>query len=135
MAQRPAVTEKQITKLLQLAGAPTTARAWLVEALVAAQGSSRPRPHPADHNGLLADVAATARRLAKQLDRLRRQPHSWYLFRSSVEPSTPDPFSRRAVAEDDLKWSLRQPVPRTRVQAEEFLSILGEVERAAQAAK
>jgi hypothetical protein len=141
MCEPPVATEEEFKHLLQLAGAPASderAMSWLRDALVAAQAFNRAakqRPLSADHNDLLADVAKKARELAKQLQRLRRQPNSWHAFWRSVEPQTASSFTRRAVAEDDVKRAFREPVDRARVGADEVLSILKNVERAAQTAR
>src|SRR5262249_6440817 len=101
----------EIKQLLELAHVPSSdkrARSWLETALDAARVSERAvqRPLPADHNDRLADVAKKAKALAKQLQRLRRHPHSWHAFWRSFEALPARPFHRRAVGEDELKRAL-----------------------------
>src|SRR5262245_1047075 len=72
--------------LLQLAGVPASNRAaadWLSKAIVGARSFhsiAKERPLAADHNERLADIEATAKKLTKQIERLRRHPVSWRAF-------------------------------------------------------
>ena len=62
--------------------------AWLWEVVEGAKHSYRAakkRPLAIDHNTLLADVEATAKKLIKQLDRLHRYPATRYAFWRSRE--------------------------------------------------
>src|SRR5262249_60941326 len=65
-------------ELLRLAGVPPSNRkamAWLNDAIDQARSRYRvakQRPLPADHNALLADIDKSAKKLTKQIERLRR---------------------------------------------------------------
>src|SRR5262249_47992918 len=78
-------------ELLRLAGVPPSNRkavAWLNDAIDQARSRYRvakQRPLPADHNALLADIDKSAKKLTKQIERLRWHSVPWYAFwRSSV---------------------------------------------------
>jgi hypothetical protein len=85
------LTANRTQDLLQLAGVPPSdeiAAAWLSEAIEGARSICRiakARLLAADHNARLADIEAPAKKLIKQIERLRRHPISWRAFwRSSV---------------------------------------------------
>lgn len=73
-------------ELLRLAGVPPSNRkavAWLNDAIDQARSRYRVakrKPLPADHNALLADIDKSAKKLTKQIERLRRHPGPWYAF-------------------------------------------------------
>ena len=80
------MSKNKTSDLLQLAGVPLSdkkAAAWLSEAIVGARSFykiARERPLAADHNELLADIAATAKKPTTRIERLRRHPVSWRAF-------------------------------------------------------
>jgi len=85
------MSENRTRELLELAGVPSSdekAAAWLRDAIKGARSFhkiAKERPLAADHNLLLADVEATAKKLTKRIERLRRHPVPWRAFwRSSV---------------------------------------------------
>ena len=71
---------------MRLAGVPPSNRkavAWLNDAIDQARSRYRVakrKPLPADHNALLADIDKSAKKLTKQIERLRRHPGPWYAF-------------------------------------------------------
>jgi hypothetical protein len=120
------MTENRTSNLLQLAGVPSSnerAAAWLSEAIVGARSFyriARERPLAADHNELLADIAATAKKLTTRIERLRRHPVSWRAFWHS---SAFGPVHLDRVEVDEVVsaleknrtrgWHCERPPPRT----------------------
>src|SRR5262245_35088477 len=82
----PPMTADRTQELLKLAGVPPSdekAVAWLRAAIDGAgplHKISKERLSGADHNDLLAGIEATAKKLTKQIVRLRRHPPSWRAF-------------------------------------------------------
>jgi len=79
------LSENKIPHLLKLADVSPTDRkaaAWLSQALEGAQPNNRAvkRPLATEHNALLTDIEKTAKRLIKQIERLRRFPFSQHTF-------------------------------------------------------
>jgi hypothetical protein len=79
------LSEDSVSNLLKLAGVSPSERqaaAWLREAITGARPNRRAirRPHPFDHNVLLADIEKSAKRLITQIERLRRSPFSQHTF-------------------------------------------------------
>ena len=118
-----------VGELLRLAGVPPSNRkavAWLNDAIDQARSRYRvakQRPLPADHNALLVDIDKSAKKLTKQIARLRLHPVPWYAFwRSSVfgpvhhnRVEVPDVFSTleklakaASSAKDDSKGGRRR---------------------------
>lgn len=112
-------TKKTLSHLLQLAGVSPSERqaaAWLREAVAGAQPNPRAveRPRPIDHNAPLVDIEKSARKLARQLERLRRKPFTRYAF-----------------------WRSRVfgPVQKDRVEVPQVLATLEKIASAADAAR
>jgi len=79
------LADNRIRELFRLAGVPLSdkeAAEWLSNAIEDARYNDKAekRPLPADHNALLTNIEKTAKRLIKQLERLRRHPASQHTF-------------------------------------------------------
>ena len=80
MLGRKSLSEISIPHLLKLAGVSPSdkkAAAWLSEAIEAARhnySAAKQRPLAADHNALLADIEASAKKLIKGIDAAPTSP-------------------------------------------------------------